>query len=99
MITYTIYISAALYLGVLTSISPCQLATDIAAISYAGRKVGDSRWVIVAGLLCTPGRCLLYVALAVLLAETAMSVPAVSRFLQTYMHLILGMFFTAGGGV
>ena len=78
MVAYLLYAGAALYLGVLTSISPCPLATNIAAISYVGRKVGDSRWVMAAGLLYTLGRCLLYLGLAVLLATTAMSVPAVS---------------------
>jgi len=109
MVTYALYIGAALYLGLLTSISPCPLATNIAAISYVGRKVGDSRWVIAAGFLYTLGRCLLYLGLAVLLAVTAMSIPAVSLFLQKYMHLVLapiflllGMFLvglvTIGGG-
>ena len=93
MAAYMLYAAAALYLGLLTSISPCPLATNIAAISYVGRKVGDSRWVMAAGLLYTLGRCLLYVALAVLLATTAMSIPAVSRFLQNYVHLVLGPIF------
>jgi cytochrome c biogenesis protein CcdA len=93
MVAYMLYAGAALYLGLLTSISPCPLATNIAAISYVGRKVGDSRWVMAAGLLYTLGRCLLYLALAVLLATTAMSIPAVSLFLQKYMHLVLAPIF------
>ena len=93
MLTYSLYAVAALYLGLLTSISPCPLATNIAAISYIGRKVEDSRLVIHAGLLYTLGRCLLYLALATLLATTAMSIPAVSIFLQKYMHLVLGPIF------
>ena len=91
--TYALYILAALYLGLLTSISPCPLATNIAAISYVGRKVGDTRLVVHAGLLYTLGRCLLYLALAVLLTSTALSIPAVALFLQKYMHLILGPVF------
>ena len=93
MLTYSLYALAAFYLGLLTSISPCPLATNIAAISYIGRKVEDSRLVINAGLLYTLGRCLLYLALAALLATTAMSIPAVSIFLQKYMHLVLGPIF------
>jgi cytochrome c biogenesis protein CcdA len=88
-----LYVVAALYLGVLTSISPCPLATNIAAISYIGRKVENSRLVVNAGLLYTLGRCLLYLALAVLLTTTALSIPAVSLFLQKYMHLVLGPIF------
>ena len=93
MAAYSLYAAVALYLGVLTSISPCPLATNIAAISYVGRKVGHSRSVLVAGLLYTAGRCLLYLTLAVLLTTTALSIPAVSSFLQKYAHLVLGPIF------
>lgn len=93
MVTYLLYVIAAVYLGVLTSISPCPLATNIAAISYIGRKVEKPRLVIHAGLLYTLGRCLLYLVLAGLLTTTAMSIPAVSLFLQKYMHLALGPVF------
>jgi cytochrome c-type biogenesis protein len=93
VLTYLMYIAAALYLGLLTSISPCPLATNIAAISYVGRKVGNTRMVIHAGLLYTLGRCLLYLVLATLLTTTALSIPAVSMFLQKYMHFLLGPIF------
>jgi cytochrome c biogenesis protein CcdA len=73
------------------------LATNIAAISYVGRKVGDTRQVVHAGLLYTLGRCLLYLALAVLLTTTALSIPAVALFLQKYMHLVLGPVFLVLG--
>ena len=97
MTTYLLYAAAAAYLGILTSISPCPLATNIAAVSYIGRKVESPRRVIVAGLLYTLGRCLLYLGLAVLLATTALSIPAVSLFLQQYMHLVLGPIFLVLG--
>ncbi len=97
MLAYALYCGAALYLGILTSISPCPLATNIAAVSYIGRKVESSRAVIHAGLLYTLGRCLLYLGLATLLTTTAMSIPAVSVFLQKYMHLVLGPIFIVLG--
>jgi cytochrome c-type biogenesis protein len=97
VLTYLLYIVAAAYLGVLTSISPCPLATNIAAISYIGRKVENSRLVIVAGLLYTLGRCLLYVVLAALLATALLSIDPVSRFLQKYMYLFLGPIFLVLG--
>lgn len=93
MVAYLLYATAALYLGVLTSISPCPLVTNIAAISYVGRRVGDSRSVLRAGMLYTLGRCLLYLVLAVLLTSTAMSIPMVSLFLQKYMYLVLAPVF------
>jgi cytochrome c-type biogenesis protein len=93
VVAYLLYAGAALYLGVLTSISPCPLATNIAAISYIGRKVDEPRLVLQAGLLYTLGRCLLYLGLAALLTTSAMSIPAVSVFLQASMHLVLGPIF------
>ncbi len=93
MVTFLVYATAALYLGVLTSISPCPLATNIAAISYIGRKVDKPRLVINAGLLYTLGRCLLYIALAGLLTTMALSIPSASRFLQKYAGMVLGPIF------
>jgi len=82
--------TSALWLGILTSISPCPLATNIAAISYIGRRVDNTRQVFLTGLLYTLGRTLSYLGLAFLLIATARSVPQVSMFLQKYMPVILG---------
>ena len=45
MTAYLLYAGAALYLAC-SSISPCPSATNLAAISYVGRKVGNSRAVM-----------------------------------------------------
>lgn len=90
MTEFLLAAGSALWLGVLTSISPCPLATNIAAISYIGRRVDNTRHVLLAGLLYTVGRVVAYVGLAFLLVSTALSVPGVSQFLQKYMHLLLG---------
>lgn len=90
MTEYLIGIGSALWLGILTSISPCPLATNIAAISYIGRKVGSSRQIFLSGLLYTVGRTAAYLALAIVLVASVLSVPQISLFLQKYMHLVLG---------
>lgn len=82
--------ASALWLGILTSISPCPLATNVAAISFVGRRVGNPRRVFMAGLLYTLGRSLAYVILGVLLVGSLLSVPHVSYALQKYMNRILG---------
>ena len=81
---------SALWLGILTSISPCPLATNIAAISYIGRRVDSTRQLFLTGLLYTLGRTLAYLGLAVILVATALSVPQIAMFLEKYMHLVLG---------
>jgi len=81
---------SALWLGILTSISPCPLATNIAAVSFIGRRIGRTRVVLLTGLLYTLGRILTYVILGILLVTSALSIPQVSHLLQKYMNKILG---------
>ena len=82
--------AVALWQGVLMSISPCPLATNIAAISYIGRRLGAPRLVLGAGLLYTLGRMLVYTILGALLAAGLIAVSATSQALQKYMYLGLG---------
>lgn len=83
---------AGFSLGLLTSVSPCPLATNIAAISFVGRSVGSARGVLLSGLLYALGRTLVYVALGagVLLGMQAASTAATARFLQKYIGMALG---------
>lgn len=85
-----IAIGSAFWLGILTAISPCPMTTNIAAISFIGRQVGNRRAVLASGLLYTLGRALTYVVLGVVLAGGLLSVAPASRFLQKYMNEILG---------
>jgi cytochrome c biogenesis protein CcdA len=80
----------ALWLGILTSISPCPLATNIAAISFIGRRVERPRHVLVSGLLYTLGRTLTYVVLGALLVASLLSAPYISHVLQKYMNKFMG---------
>lgn len=82
--------ASALWLGILTSISPCPLATNIAAISYIGRRVGNARHVVATGLLYAAGRTVAYWGLAVVLVASVLSVPKVGQFMQQWMPLFLG---------
>lgn len=83
-------IASAFWLGILTSISPCPLATNIAAISFVGRRVGSPTRVLLAGLLYTAGRTLTYLVLGVLLVSSLLSAPYLSHILQKYMNKVLG---------
>ena len=81
---------SALWLGVLTSISPCPLATNIAAASFIGRKIGNKKDVLFSGLLYTLGRVLTYIIIGILIITGITSTFFISNFLQKYMHKILG---------
>jgi len=81
---------SALWFGILTSVSPCPLATNITAISFVGRRTGSPRGVLLSGLLYTIGRALVYTAIGVLLVMSLLSAPTVSLMLQTWMNKLLG---------
>ncbi len=83
-------LGSALWLGILTSISPCPLATNIAAISYIGKRVDRSSRVLLAGLLYTLGRMLSYFLVALLIVKSLVSMSAVSMFLQQHANKALG---------
>lgn len=87
---WPIALASAFWFGVLTSISPCPLATNIAAISFVGRRVDSPRMVLVSGLLYTGGRMLTYILLGAVLVSSLLSAPSLSYALQKYMNLVLG---------
>jgi len=88
---------SALWLGLLTSVSPCPLAANIAAMSYVSREVRSRRRTLLAGLLYTLGRASSYAALAALLVGGLLSIPEVALFLQKHMNRILGPLLVAVG--
>ena len=82
--------ASALWLGILTSISPCPLASNIAAVSYVGRRVGAPHRVVLAGLAYSLGRAVTYVVIAAVVVASLLSLPSVSFFLQQRMNQVLG---------
>ncbi len=80
----------ALWLGILTAVSPCPLATNIAAVSFIGRDAGRTGRVLASGASYALGRVLAYVVLAALIVTSILSIPGVAWFLQTRMSQVLG---------
>jgi cytochrome c-type biogenesis protein len=80
----------AFWFGVLTSISPCPLSTNIAAVSYVARRVEKTGKVLISGLLYAAGRCVAYLAVAIIVTNGLTSIPGVSWFLQKYLNLFIG---------
>ena len=80
----------AFWLGLLTAISPCPLATNIAAISYLGKQLGSTRRVLLSGLLYGLGRILAYIGVGMVTIAGILSIPGVSFFLQENMGKALG---------
>lgn len=80
----------ALWLGILTSISPCPLATNIAAVSYLAKKIEHQKAVFWSGIAYTLGRVATYALLGAAIIYSVVSVPVIAIFLQKYMNKILG---------
>jgi cytochrome c-type biogenesis protein len=83
--------SSAIWLGILTSVSPCPLATNIAAVSFISRRITQRNIVFLSGILYTIGRSLTYIVIGVLIVKTLVDVPILSDFLQRYVNKILGI--------
>lgn len=86
-------IVTALLLGLLTALSPCPLATNIAAIGYIGRDIENLKRIFRNGLLYTLGRTAAYTLLGIvliLLLKEGSSLFGIQKFIGQYGEIILG---------
>ena len=90
MIQIALPFISALWLGILTSISPCPLATNIAAVSFLSKKVKQPKLVLYSSIAYTVGRMFTYAVLGAIILTSLSNVPATANFLQKYMNKILG---------
>jgi len=81
---------SALLLGLITAISPCPLATNIAAIAYVNRKVKERRYAVITGALYTLGRMFSYSVIGVIIIVAGLEIPGVASFLQDFGEQALG---------
>ncbi len=86
---YQIPLLTAFLLGILTSISPCPLATNITAIAYISKDIKDSKKSLLNGLFYTIGRGLSYTIIASLI-YFGFSEFNVSKFFQGWGDKALG---------
>lgn len=93
---YNIPILTALLLGILTSISPCPLATNIAAVAYIGREIKTAGHTLLNGLFYILGRGVSYSLLAVLVYY-GFSLFKISSFFRGWGGKALGPILIAIG--
>lgn len=90
MIELLLVALSLLWLGILTSISPCPLATNIAAISYISKNTESSKRILLSGLFYSLGRAAVYIFLSILIVNGLTASSKISYFLQNYILKILG---------
>lgn len=83
-------VGAAFWLGVITAISPCPMATNLAAIGYLARNTQSRATQLMAGLLYALGRAAAYMLVGALLTWGLLSAPVVSNFLQRHLGQLMG---------
>lgn len=86
---YNIPLLSAFLLGVLTSISPCPLATNITAIAYISKEINTAKNTLLNGLYYTLGRGISYTLLATLI-YFGLSSFQISRIFQGWGDKVLG---------
>ena len=90
---------AAFSLGLLTAISPCPLATNIAAIAYISQRVADRRYAVTTSALYTLGRMVAYSVLGALIIKAGLEVPGVASLLQSTGERVLGPILITVGAI
>jgi cytochrome c biogenesis protein CcdA len=88
--TFFLPLAGALWLGMLASVSPCPLATNIAALSYLLQSGGNSKKIAWNSFAYVLGRTLVTVLLGVLVLRGLFAVPGLSGALQNYMNRFVG---------
>jgi cytochrome c biogenesis protein CcdA len=88
---------AAFFLGLMTAISPCPLATNITAIAYISKRIDNSRHTLLTGFVYTLGRMAAYIAVASVIVFFGMNIQFIALTLQHYGERLLGPFLVLCG--
>ena len=82
------YLTAFL-LGILINISPCPLCTNITAIGYLSKDIGNRKKILLNSFLYMLGKMLAYVVLGLVVYYTA-NMLSIREFFEEYGEKILG---------
>ncbi|SNR55551.1 aromatic aminobenezylarsenical efflux permease ArsG family transporter [Lutibacter flavus] len=87
--SYNIPILSAFLLGLMTSISPCPLATNITATAFISKNISNKKKVFLSGIIYSLGRAFSYTTIGLILFFGA-SKFHVARFFQQNGEKYLG---------
>lgn len=91
MSTSSFPLFAAFFIGLMTALSPCPLATNITAIAYISKKINNGKHTLITGFVYTLGRMFTYVLLASLIVYIGLNVQSISLSLQKYGERLIGI--------
>jgi cytochrome c biogenesis protein CcdA len=81
---------SAFMLGLVASLGPCTLATNLAALAYISRKISERRFAVTAGGLYTLGRMVTYTVLGMLIIYAGLGIPISANFVQNFGEVAIG---------
>ena len=85
----------AFLLGLLTAISPCPLATNITAIGFISKDIGNRNKIFLGGLLYTLGRVVAYTVLGIILIsilKEGSSMFSLQKGISKYGEILIAPF-------
>ncbi len=85
-------ILTAFLLGLLTAISPCPLATNITAIGFISKDIGNRHRIFLNGLLYTLGRIITYVGISLIIVpilREGASIYAIQKSISAYGEIVI----------
>jgi len=85
-----IAVIAAFFIGLMTAISPCPLATNITAVAYISKNLENKRRTLLIGFSYAFGRAFTYVMIASLIVWMGLSAQSVALPLQQYGGMLIG---------
>lgn len=88
--TFIFALFTVFYLGLLSSFSPCPLATNLIAFSFITQHAYSKKKSAFVAFIYAFGRSLTYALLGFLLIGGMFTSSYISHFLQKYMNLFLG---------
>src|SRR5665647_336571 len=92
----TFPVLTAFILGLMTTISPCPLCTNVTAIGFLSKNVKNRQQIIVNGLMYALGKIIAFTALAAVFVLGGSILPT-QHFFETYVEMLLGPFLILGG--
>jgi len=85
------------WVGLLSSISPCPLSTNLAMISFVTQKIGNKFVTVTSGILYSIGRSLSYIIISFIIAKAVVEISSISNTLQNVGNQILGIIMILAG--
>ena len=90
-------ILASLLIGIATSLSPCPLGSNVAAVALISKKAGSGMQAVLLSFSYAAGRAATYVCVAALAALFGVAIAGIALPLQAYSEIILSAVLALSG--